>query len=179
MNLTVVLSFILGLGLTLIYTKQIIKKERESLLEFKNSDEYKNIIELTFEKGVNEGKQQVFNSKEYEVALENQFMKGLKEGEESTLKKITIEYNPFIEVKETFFKKSAKSGYSMQLFFSGFPLGDSMTRILKIEEKFKDENMKYMVENVSNVLNNILLTVDPLGILVRVNKPEVKKSKEE
>ncbi len=146
-------------------------------LKAKFEEELKIYGENEFLKGIVEGKKRFIETKEYEVILENQFRKGIKEGEEITIKKITIEYTPYIEVKDKMFSKTAKSGYSMQLYFSGLPIGDAIIRIIKTEEKFKEENMKYIVENINNVLTNIMATIDPLGIPTRVNKPKVENAK--
>jgi hypothetical protein len=101
-------------------------------------------------------------------ALENQYLKGQIYGEQETLKKFTLLYEPFVEVSEGIFKKSAVSGYQLQMYFNGLPLGDPTRRVIKKEEKFKEENMKYLIEQVYGTIQKIVEIATPAGIPVKI-----------
>lgn len=108
--------------------------------------------------------------------LDVEFRKGLEEGEKRAMGKFAITYQPIVEITENFLKRTADVGYMMQMFFNGLPFGDPMKRITNHEEKFKDDNLKYLVDSVTSTLNNIMLMADPIGIPVKVNeKPKIEK----
>lgn len=96
-------------------------------------------------------------------------------------KSLTLSYDPFVEVKEGIFKKTAVSGYQLQIYFNGLPMGDPTRRVLNKEEKFKEENLQYLIEQVNGVLQTIVELATPAGIPVKiaqkalVSKPNKEK----
>ncbi len=106
---------------------KIVQKE---LLKHKESDDYKN-------------------------NLENNYLKGKIDGAEEELEKFTLIYEPFIDVFENFFRKTVEAGYQMQILYQGLPIGDPTKRVTKYEEKFKEENVKYLVEQVNETVKSI------------------------
>ncbi|GGI17859.1 hypothetical protein [Gottfriedia solisilvae] len=158
LSISSIIGFILGLICSYLLYKFVLSKRnfkevQSNILEHKQTEEFQSLLEV-------------------------EFRKGIEEGEKRTLGKFALTYEPFIEVSDSFFKKTAEAGYTMQMFYSGLPIGDPMKRITKYEEKYKDENVKYLIDSVNGTLNNILLMVDPLGIPVKVNgNPKIEKKK--
>ncbi len=118
------------------------------------------------------------NTEEFKSLLEVQFMKGVEEGEKRAMRKFVLSYDPFVEIRDTFLKKTADAGYLLQMYYNGLPFGDPMKRITTHEEKYKEENLKHLIDTVSGTLNNIILMADPLGLPVSINpKPKIQKKK--
>lgn len=107
------------------------------------------------DKIVNEKISAFKNSEEFKMILNYHFENGVKQGAENELTKFAIEYKPFVNTYDDFFKKKAEIGYSMQLFYNNLPLGDPMNRITQKEEKFKEENLNIIIENITQNIRNI------------------------
>lgn len=101
--------------------------------------------------------------------LKTEYLKGKEDGEAKALEKFTISYDPFIEVNDTFFVKTAETGYIMQVFYNGLPFGEPTRRVLEHVEKYKEENAKLIIESITNTLSNIVYTSKTVGIPVTVN----------
>lgn len=92
-----------------------------------------------------------------------EYRKGIEEEEKRAIERFTLSYEPFIEISDNFLKKTAEAGYTMQIFYSGLPLGGPMKRVTKREEKFIDENVKYLVDSVKRstrctIMSNLSLS---------------------
>ena len=94
-------------------------------------------------------------SDDYRINLENNYLKGKIDGSEEELSKFTLIYEPFVDVFENFFRKTVEAGYQMQILYQGLPIGDPTKRILKYEEKFKEENIKYLVDQINETVRTI------------------------
>lgn len=122
-----------------------------------------------------EGIQDYKKSDEYKALNEIEYLKGIEEGEKKALNRFAIKYDDYERTTETFFNKKIDIGYTMQIFYDGFPIGEPMVRIVYHNEKFKDENVKYLVGKVQETIQQIQLQAATRGIPVLVN--EKKKSK--
>jgi hypothetical protein len=110
---------------------------------------------------------------EFKALFEVEFLKGIEEGEQRAMNRFSLGYDPFVEIKDSFFMHTADVGYTMQIFYNGLPLADPMKRVLNHDEKFKEENLKYLVDSVTNSINNL----KPLGIPANINKnPQIKRN---
>ncbi|AIQ20643.1 hypothetical protein H70357_31105 [Paenibacillus sp. FSL H7-0357] len=115
---------------------------------------------------------------EIKALMEIEYRKGVEEGEKKAFVKFTLIYEPFVDISDSLLKKTAEAGYTMQMFYNGLPLGDPMKRVTHHEEKYKDENMKYILDTINGTINNLMLVADPLGIPVTMNeKPKIEKKK--
>ena len=121
-------------------------------------------------KRMSEQNQQIDNA-----ILEVQFRRGIEEGEKKSKEKFTLAYEPFVDITDTFLKRTAEAGYTMQIIYEGIPLGDPMKKITTREEKFKEENLNHLVENTTLLLNNVLSTMK--GLPVRTNQLRILRSK--
>ncbi|PWW02502.1 hypothetical protein DFQ01_109127 [Paenibacillus cellulosilyticus] len=171
--LCIIISFIVGFIVSSFYNK------------YQNENRYDNIKKIahletsaTIETQIKDGVQEYKLTEEFNSIKEIEYRKGIEEGEKRTLSRFSLTYEPFVEVRDTLLKRTAEVGYIMQMTYSGFLIGDPMKRVTQHEEKFKDENVKYLVDSVNGILNNIMLVADPLGIPVKVNKtPKIEKKK--
>ncbi|MEK4878744.1 MULTISPECIES: hypothetical protein [Paenibacillus] len=148
--LSIIISFIIGL-ISSTYIKSFAMKRNP--LENKGPEEIKALMEIEYRKGVEEGEKKAFA-------------------------KFTLIYEPFVDISDSLLKKTAEAGYTMQMFYNGLPLGDPMKRVTHHEEKYKEENMKYILDTINRTINNLMLVADPLGIPVIMNeKPKIEKKK--
>lgn len=172
--LSILISLIIGsIGSYFIYNSIFAKRHIEEGKRLANLENIE-MRDQQVKSGILEHKE----TEEFKSLLEVEFRKGIEEGEKRTMSKLALAYEPFIDISENFFRKTAEAGYTMQMFFNGLPLGDPMKRVTNHVEKYKDENVKYLVDSVNGTLNNILLMVDPLGIPVKVNEnPKIGKKK--
>lgn len=153
-----ILSFLVGVVTTYVFQKA------------KYTDSH--TVRIT---NINEHKQ----TEEYKAILDNEYRKGIDEGAKKASEKLSIFYEPFVEITDSFFKKTAEIGYIMQIRYSGLPIGGSIKRVTQREEKFKEENVNKLIETAQSVVNNLLLTIDPLGIPKNfvVQEPKVCREK--
>lgn len=172
--LSISVSFIIGLISSYLLYKFVFAKrdfeEGKRIAYLENSE----IRNQQVKSGILEHKE----TDEFKSLLEIEYLKGVEEGGKRELSKFTLSYEPFVDIAENFFRKTADAGYIMQIFYNGLPLGDPMKRVTNHEEKYKDENVKYLIDSVNGTINNILLMADPLGIPVKVNeKTKIGKKK--
>lgn len=113
-------------------------------------------------------------SDDYKINLENNYLKGKNDGSEEELRKFTLIYEPFIDIFENFFRKTVEAGYQMQILYHGLPIGDPTKRVIKYEEKFKEENVKYLVEQVNEIVKTIAQQGLSKKIPVRTIKTPVR-----
>lgn len=84
--------------------------------------------------------------------LEKSFSDGHKAGMAEERKKLNIRLTPKMEINDNFFKKTALTGYELQVTYDGFPIGSAQYNNLEKIEKFKDENLKYAIDKVNETV---------------------------
>lgn len=116
-------------------------------------------------------------SDDYKCNLENNYLKGKVDGAAEELCKFTIIYEPFVDIFENFFRKTVEAGYQMQILYQGLPIGDPTKRVTKYEEKYKEENVKYLVDQVNETVKSISQLGISKKIQVRTIDIPVKSSR--
>lgn len=89
--------------------------------------------------------------------LKNEYLKGKIDGSVEELDKFNITYQPYTRAKEEYLgiKKTAEVGYEMQIFYSGFPIGDPTKRTTHEDVKFDQAVIdKIMNNEMFGLLNN-------------------------
>lgn len=112
--------------------------------------------------------QKIKASEEYHALLERAYLHGKADGVTAAIAKFVLSYEPFIEIEDHWWKKKATSGYQLQIYYDGLPVGDATRRIVQKEEKYNEANYKYMVEFVLNILSCISAAITPTGIPIKI-----------
>jgi hypothetical protein len=172
--LSLIISFILGVVVLyvifrVVFFKRYIEEgKRFAVLEH---SELRNLQ-------VNEQLQKLKETEEFKALLEVQYLRGVDEGGKLTMNKFSLKYEPFVEIKDNYIKRTAEIGYYMQLNYDGFPIGDQMKTVTNYEEKFKEENIKYLVDTVIITINNYINKLTPYGIASQLNtEPRIQRIK--
>jgi hypothetical protein len=116
-------------------------------------------------------------SDDYKNNLENNYLKGKIDGAKEELEKFTFNYEPYVDIFETYFRKTVEVGYQIQIFYNGMPIGDPTKRVVKHNEKFKDENVKHLVDQVNETIKSIAQIGISKGIKVKTTDTPVKSSR--
>ena len=122
-------------------------------------------------KGYKEGKDEGAYEKEKEIfynenkeslktklelkELELKFIAGKEAGKIEERKKLDIQITPQVFVQDNLLSKTLTSGYSKQITYDGFPIGETQFCIEQEIEKFKDENMKYVIDRLQETVTQI------------------------
>ena len=95
------------------------------------------------------------NSEIMNNKLEINYIKGFDAGKLEERKKLSISLTPKMEIRDNFWKRTAKSGYELQVIYDGFPIGNPQYKDTEIYEKFKDENLKYAIDKANETVTTI------------------------
>jgi hypothetical protein len=129
---------------------------KNTLEEYKNSEEYRALLALQFEAGKAQGSTESLAdfkaSEEFNLLLNSEHAKGKLAGAAEELEKFHITYTPVLVDHETFFTHKVDAGYDMQIHYAGFPIGEPTRRITNHQEKSKDENITRVLEMVGKAL---------------------------
>lgn len=117
-------------------------------------------------------------SEDYKNVLENSYLKGRLDGAREELERFTINYEPFIDIYDSYFRKTFEAGYQVQIFYNGIPVGDPTRRVVRHREKFKEENVKLLMEQVNSAIGTIAQSVASKGIPVKTSQTPVKSKAE-
>lgn len=115
-------------------------------------------------------KKEIRQSEGYEAILAREYARGKCDGAKEELAKFQITYTPVLVEGDNFFKKSTNVGYEMQMYYSGFPVGEPTRRITHHSEKSKDENINKIIDLVKDNLELIATAAGKHKIPVTVNK---------
>ncbi|WP_397447804.1 hypothetical protein [Polaribacter sp. R77954] len=111
--------------------------------------------------------------------LELKYRDGIKAGKIEERKKLDILITPQIFVRDNLLSKSLTSGYTKQITYDGFPIGETKFYIEEEIEKFKDENLKYVVDKLQETVLQISDKLIDRGFSVLAkatpSKPTIKK----
>lgn len=173
--LVIIVALISAIGTyTITKRRYYTKGKQDGITEFK-SDIYRDV---EFENKVNERLEIFRNSEELKMLLLYHTNLGEIQGAKNELAKFKIEYEQFLDIKDEFFKKKAESGYYMQLFYNGLPIGEPNKRIISSEEKFKEENAKELIDSVTQSIQKISSVATsnniPINILPKVKRSTIK-----
>lgn len=151
---------------------------------YKSSREFRDMLELQFEKGKSEGAstamQTYKSSDDFSIVLSSQHAKGKLDGAAEELQKFHITYTPVLIDHETFFSHKVDGGYDMQLHYAGFPIGEPTRRITSHEEKSKDENVNRLISLVEKTIETAASLASKQQIPVTITKsPKREKRKGE
>ena len=97
------------------------------------------------------------------------FLIGKNFGHKEALKSLSLIIEPFIEVKETFFKKEVVSGYQTTILYHGIKIGETSRTELQRVELSKDENINHLIDSISTTVKEIASAFQP-NIAVMVKK---------
>jgi hypothetical protein len=107
---------------------------------------------------VDETREAVVASADFTIRLENEYRRGREDGQKAELEKFSIVYEPYQETKEEYMglKKRAEIGYSMQLHYSGLPIGQSTLKITHTNVEFDAAKIdKIMSSELMSTLNSL------------------------
>lgn len=98
------------------------------------------------------------NTSESELSLkklEIEYKRGVEEGKLIERKKLQVKIIPKLEVEDGMFSKTLYSGYIEQISYDGFSIGEPHYTLVKKEEKFKEENLKFIAETIQKTVENL------------------------
>lgn len=97
-------------------------------------------------------KNSIVDSPDFLARLNNEYLRGKDAGSKEELQRFSIIYEPFQEVAEEYMglRKRAELGYSIQLYYSGLPIGES-TR------KTTHKNVEFDEKRIDKLLNSELM----------------------
>lgn len=121
------------------------------------SRHYETAKALEFEKQrnklIDETKDAAILSADFAARLDNEYRRGKDDGHKAELEKLAIIYEPYQVVTEEYMgmKKRAELGYSMQLHYAGFPIGEPTRKVLHAK-------IEYDQAKIDKIMNNELIT---------------------
>jgi len=95
-------------------------------------------------------------SQEFKAMQELEYRKGWEIGQKEILAQFQIQYEKFSNVDDKWFSSLVETGYCMQFFFSGLPIGDVTKRIIHAEKKVNKEAVKEILDRVDRTVNNLI-----------------------
>jgi len=136
---------------------EAVESTRETTLDrYQNSDEFKALLALEFEKGKNEGALNALvdykASDDFSALVDFHHQQGKMAGAAEELDKFHITYTPIIDDHETWYSHRVDVGYDMQIHYAGFPIGSPARHITHHQQKSKDENINRLVGVVAQTL---------------------------
>lgn len=149
---------------SVMITRKISSKKEYQMIKNQAMLDSQQEYSATYEECLNKIK----TSEEYQALLEREYLHGKADGAQSTIAKFVLSYEPFIEIEDNWWKKKATSGYQLQIYYEGLPVGDATRRIVQKEEKYNEANYKNMVEFVLKILSCIAAAVSPTGIPIKI-----------
>ena len=154
---------------------------KSALEEYKNSEEFRAVLELQFESGKAQGSTKSLAdfkaSHEFNLHLNSEHAKGKLAGAAEELEKFHIIYTPVLVDHETFFTHKVDAGYDMQIHYAGFPICEPTRRITNHKEKSKDENIIQVLKVVGTALEIAAAAAAKQRIPVTVAKTPIRVSK--
>lgn len=95
-------------------------------------------------------------SAEFKAMQEVEYRKGWETGQKDTLAQFQIQYEKFSDVEDKWISSMVETGYCMQLYYNGLPIGDPTKRILHAEKKVNKEAVKTLLETLDRTVNNLI-----------------------
>ena len=95
---------------------------------------------------------ETLNSELFNNKLEINYLKGFDAGKLEERKKLSVSITPKMEIRDNFFKKTAYTGYELQVIYDGFPIGNPQYKNTETYEKFKDDNLKYAIDKANETV---------------------------
>lgn len=89
--------------------------------------------------------------RDIEIARADAYQKGRADA----LKEYELVVTPFIETTDSWWKKSAESGYAYQLFVRGLPVLNTARVVLQRTEKVNEESRKFLEQSIEALLSNL------------------------
>jgi len=164
--LSVILIIVIISGILVYLTwKRAYAAGVKSGYEKRSNEEYKQIQEEISKHR---------ESEDYKNVVENSYLKGRLDGAREELERFTINYEPFIDIYDSYFRKTVEAGYQVQIFYSGIPVGDPTRRVMRHREKFKEENVKFLTEQINSAISTIAQSAASKGIPVKTSPTPVK-----
>lgn len=88
------------------------------------------------------------------------FQEGKEKGRIEAYSDFGIVYKPFVDRRVGLLKSEATTGYEMQLFVKGLPVGDPTRRVL-------ENSMKIDKQTTEQILNTVIMAVQPQVAMLR------------
>ncbi len=167
---SVILSIVIVSGVLVYLTwKRAYASGVKSGYEKRGNEEYKKIREEISKHR---------ESEDYKNVLESSYLKGRLDGARDELERFTINYEPFLDIYDSYFRKTVEAGYQVQIFYNGIPVGDPTRRVVRHREKFKEENVKLLMEQINSAISAIAQSAASKGIPVKTSQTPVKSKAE-
>ena len=159
--------------------KGIEQGKKEALKNYKDSLEFEAILNNKYYEGrkhrIDEALKEYKESPDFKRVLENEYRRGKEEGQKVELRKFSIKYDTWVDYDDGFFSSHYIDGYNMQLFYNNMPLGDPTRRVLTSNKKFKEENLRYLVDNLKYAVEKYIQISSGVGIPTQLLTQEPKK----
>lgn len=108
----------------------------------------------------------------HEEKLEKEFLRGIERGKEDERKKLTVTITPHLEIEDGVFFNTLYRGYTEQIIYNGFSIGEPRYYHFETIEKFKKENFETVVEKTLTAVENIANNYTS-NLLTTIIKPKV------
>lgn len=155
-------------------TKQDLEASKAQMRNYKNSEEFGELLQIERERGQRDGEKSALSqfrtSEEFTNLLCIEHQKGKLDGAAEELKKFHITYTPVLVDVESFISRKVDVGYDMQINYSGFPIGEPTRRITNRQQKSKDENVKLLLDTVNKTLELATEVASKSGIPITIGK---------
>jgi len=115
------------------------------------------------------------SSPEFKALQELEYRKGWEVGQKETLGQFQIQYEKFNSVEDKWLSSLVETGYCMQLFYSGLPIGDVTKRIIHAEKKVNKDAVKDILDRVDRTVNNLIEVAKQSKIPVKEARGLVNK----
>jgi len=108
------------------------------------------------------------------------FLEGKEAGKTEAYSDFGIVYKPFVDRKDALLKSEATTGYEMQLFVKGLPVGDPTRRVLERDMKVDKRTTLQLIDTVVAVVQPQVAMLRAANLVAQVvtEKGETKTTKQ-
>lgn len=107
-------------------------------------------------------------STELKAMHEVEYRKGFEAGQMETLNRFQIQYEKFSHVEDKWTCSVVETGYCMQLFYNGLPIGDVTRRVLHAEKRVNKEAVQEILQRLDKVVDNLITTAKDSNVPVKI-----------
>ncbi|MCW7467871.1 hypothetical protein [Leptospira levettii] len=140
------------------------KIKTEIIEEYKNSNEFKNIIKLKKNNYEKDGIEKFKKSDEFLLLLKNEFSNGFEKGQKEAFNELKIKITPYKDQEDGIFRDDITYGIQYQLFLRGIPIMGPSINIIKKEKKVNEDRIKLIDKILRENLSNAVKLISDSGI---------------
>ena len=154
--------------------QEFLRGRDEGAKEALGGSEVRALVQQATVTGRQEGAKEALGGSEVRALIQQATVTGREQGREAAFGEFSGKFQPFVEKDDGFFSCTATSGYTMQLFLRGLPVGDASRRVLELDRKVDKEMIKEVAAAVLTVVNPMVGELAAAGI--RAQALEVKET---